>query len=67
MAMDTPGKTFPPFGSEAEILAIVEKFKAHTLPFAEWSHQAHLAVGLWHVATHGEDGAKARLRDGSAR
>lgn len=64
MAMDTPERRFQPFTDEARILAIVEAFRARTLPFADWSHQAHLATGLWHVATHGEDAAKPLLREG---
>ncbi len=64
MAMDTPERQFAPFPDEARILAIVEAFRARTLPFADWSHQAHLATGLWHVATHGEDAAKPLLREG---
>ena len=33
-----------------------------TLPKAEWTHEAHLRVGLWHVLEHGEDEALALLR-----
>lgn len=64
MAMDTPARTFQPFGSDAAILAIVEAFRARTLRFADWSHQAHLATGLWHVATYGEAAARDVLREG---
>ncbi len=64
MAMDTPERHFAPFADEARIIAIVEAFRARTLPFAEWSCQAHLATGLWHVATHGEEAAKSQLREG---
>ncbi|PTM61181.1 hypothetical protein [Phreatobacter oligotrophus] len=64
MAMDTPAKRFVPLSDDAAVLAIVEAFKARTLPFADWSHQAHLATGLWHVATHGEEAAKELLREG---
>lgn len=64
MAMDTPERRFAPFADEARIVAIVEAFQARTLPFADWSHQAHLATGLWHVATHGEEAAKPLLREG---
>lgn len=64
MAMDTPAKRFVPLSDDAAVVAIVEAFKARTLPFADWSHQAHLATGLWHVATFGEQAAKGLLRDG---
>lgn len=64
MAMDTPERRFDAFADEARILAVVEAFRARTLPFADWSHQAHLATGLWHVATLGEEAAKPALREG---
>jgi hypothetical protein len=64
MAMDTPPKRFMPLSDDAAVLAIVEAFRARTLPFADWSHQAHLATGLWHVATFGEEAAKGLLREG---
>ena len=34
------------------------------MPKAEWTHQAHLAVGAWHVDRYGPDEALTRLRDG---
>ena len=33
------------------------------LPAARWTHQAHLAVGLWHVRRFGEEESRALLRD----
>ena len=33
-----------------------------TLPKAEWTHEAHLRVGLWHVLQLGPDEALAQLR-----
>lgn len=33
-----------------------------TLPKAEWTHQAHLRAGLWHVMEHGPIGALELLR-----
>lgn len=64
MAMDTPERRFAPLADDAAVLAIVEQFRDRTLPFADWSHQAHLATGLWHVTTFGEDAAKPMLREG---
>jgi len=63
MAMDTPERHFAPFADEAQIVGIVQAFQKRTLPFADWSHQAHLATGLWHVATHGEEAARPLLRE----
>jgi hypothetical protein len=33
-----------------------------TLPKAEWTHEAHLRVGLWHVLQLGPDQALTQLR-----
>ena len=33
-----------------------------TLPKAEWTHEAHLRAGLWHVAEHGAAAALELLR-----
>ncbi|MBL8701622.1 MAG: hypothetical protein JNK67_24795 [Alphaproteobacteria bacterium] len=44
--------------------AVVAGFLDRTLPRPAWTHQAHLAVGLWHVREFGEVAARARLRDG---
>jgi hypothetical protein len=63
MSMETPDRAFRPFGADADVAAIVEAFQTRTLPAAAWTHQAHLAVGLWHVRMLGETGAMDRLRD----
>jgi hypothetical protein len=42
---------------------LVEAFLAGTLPRAEWTHEAHLRVGAWHVHHHGADGALPLLRE----
>ena len=46
---------------------LIAAFGACTLPKADWTHQAHLRVGLWHVYRHGADEALARLREGIRR
>jgi len=43
---------------------LVARFVSCTLPKAEWTHQAHLRVGAWHVERYGADEALARLRTG---
>ena len=43
---------------------LVARFAACRLPHEEWTHQAHLAVGMWHVDRYGADDALARLRIG---
>jgi hypothetical protein len=48
----------------ADIDALVGRFLDRTLPKAEWTHQAHLTVGAWHVDRYGPDEALTRLRNG---
>jgi len=42
---------------------LVAAFLAKTLPKPEWTHVAHLRVGLWHVRRFGEIGALTALRE----
>jgi hypothetical protein len=42
---------------------LVAAFIAGTLPKQEWTHLAHLRVGLWHLLHHGTDEALDLLRD----
>ena len=44
-----------------------ERFVAGSIPFKEWTHQAHLAVGAWHVSRYGSEEALLRLRVGIRR
>jgi hypothetical protein len=46
---------------------LVSRFSSCDLPHAEWTHQAHLAVGAWHVDRYGADEALVRLREGIRR
>lgn len=57
MSMETPARSFAPFEHDEAVRAVIDGFLARTLPAAAWSHQAHLAVGLWHVETAGEQAA----------
>ena len=43
------------------------RFEACTIPAKEWTHAAHLVVGLWHVHRYGADEALLRLRSGIRR
>lgn len=49
---------------EQGIDAFARRFQARDVSRAEWTHEAHLAVGLWHVARFGAGEALARLRTG---
>ena len=46
---------------------LVSRFQARTLPYSEWTHHAHLSVGMWHVHRLGADEALSRLREGIRR
>jgi hypothetical protein len=46
---------------------LARQFLACTLPRAEWTHQAHLRVGAWHVDRFGAAQALPRLREGIRR
>jgi hypothetical protein len=53
--------------TDAQLEDLVRRFAERSLPKAEWTHAAHLAVGLWHVSRYGRDDALARLRVGITR
>ena len=53
--------------TDAELDDLVRRCAALTLPKRDWTHAAHLAVGLWHVRRYGRDDALARLRPGISR
>lgn len=46
-----------------EIQALIDKFLNKTLPLSEWTHAAHLTVGLYFVAKHGPVKAMDMMRD----
>jgi hypothetical protein len=51
----------------AELDELVRRFIAGELPRSEWTHAAHLSVGLWHVSRYDAADALTRLRDGIRR
>ena len=53
--------------TEAELDDLAARFAAATIPKTEWTHAAHLAVGLWHVDRYGPEEALTRLRAGIRR
>ena len=55
------------WGNRPGLDDLIRRFEACTLPKAEWTHQAHLAVGAWHVHRHGAADAMTRLREGIRR
>lgn len=46
---------------------LVARFLSCRLSHAEWTHEAHLSVGLWHVHEYGAEEALTRLREGIRR
>jgi hypothetical protein len=48
--------------TDVELEQLVARFADCTLTKPEWTHAAHLTVGLWHVSRYGRDDALARLR-----
>lgn len=52
--------------SPAELDDLVHRFERAAVPPAEFTHAAHLVVGLWHVHRFGEEGLP-RLRAGIRR
>lgn len=53
--------------TEADLDDLVQRFDACAVPRREWTHTAHLAVGLWYAGRHGADAALERLRSGIRR
>ncbi len=46
----------------SKINYILDRFSNHTLKKSEWTHEAHLIVGLWYVETLGLSEAREQLR-----
>lgn len=46
---------------------LAARFQRLDLDRVAWTHEAHLCVGLWHVATLGPDAALVALRTGIRR
>jgi hypothetical protein len=51
----------------ADLDELVRRFRACELPRPEWTHAAHLWVGLWHVSCYEPEDALTRLRAGIQR
>ena len=56
-------ESIAPYRTSAEVLRLVREFEACTLPRAEWTHHAHLTVGLWYLLRHDEAAATRLIRD----
>jgi len=47
-----------------DLNTLVGRFLSCSLPKSDWTHQAHLIVGAWHVEHYGAVEALERLRSG---
>lgn len=50
--------------TQSEFDYIINGFRAKTLPAKEWTHEAHLITGLWHVANFDYEEALLLMREG---
>ena len=53
--------------TDDEIKSLITGFQGASLTDEQWTHRAHLIVGLWHVDRYGHPDALARLRAGILR
>ncbi|HYE74292.1 MAG TPA: hypothetical protein VEF04_13220 [Blastocatellia bacterium] len=51
----------------AEIEKLIGEFESCLLPKSEWTHQAHLTVGLWYLSHYSRDEATTIIRSGIQR
>lgn len=52
------------YKTDEEVNLLVKKFEQRTLPKIDWTHGAHLTVGLYYVFHHPFGGAKNLMSDG---
>jgi hypothetical protein len=65
--MTAPAPELRLFDHADDVVRLVARFEDGSLPKAEWTHQAHLAVGLWYAAHLPADQALAVVREGIQR
>jgi hypothetical protein len=56
-----------PYLRSDELRDLVAAFEATTLPYKQWTHAAHLTVGLWYQLWYGPDEALQHMRTGLRR
>lgn len=52
------------YKSHSEIEALIERFERCAVTDKEWTHTAHLVVGLWYALHHDFETATAKMREG---
>ena len=60
-------KIEPMLETDAAVRALVAAFEACTLPYANWTHRAHLAVATTYLVDGDAAAALAHVRDGIER
>lgn len=55
------------YKSDEEVILLVKAFEERTLPKADWTHAAHLTVGLYYCLNHAFGAAKNLMSDGIYR
>jgi len=55
------------YGTREGIDRLMDRFRDCTLPYEEWTHEAHLVVGLWFLTRHHLPGAIPLMRTGIRR
>jgi hypothetical protein len=60
-------KIEPMLETDATVRALVAAFEACTLPYANWTHRAHLAVATTYLVDGDAAAALAHVRDGIER
>lgn len=62
--MTSPVLDLPSFGHSDDVLRLVARFEDGSLPKAQWTHQAHLAVALWYASRLPFEEALVAVREG---
>lgn len=57
----------PPYEHPGEVLRLVAAFERRTLPKADWTHRAHLTMGLWYSVHLPPEAALDAMREGILR
>jgi hypothetical protein len=65
--MTAPALDVPHFCHSDQVVRLVARFEDGTLPKPEWTHQAHLAVGLWYASRLPFEDALVVVREGIRR
>jgi hypothetical protein len=56
-----------PITDDADVDALAARFAAAAIPATQWTHHAHMIVGVWHVVRYGPDAALDHMRAGIRR